>query len=121
MWLVLMGILILLGLGAIKFYLDSLTQSIDNAEISEDLVSRSFYIAKDELATGEINYNLISSSQQNTAIAQVVPDKEIKEGEKILSALKNNTNNQALTTGATSGSNTGLKTPETLLIAELYK
>lgn len=79
MWLTLLGILIIIGLGVIKIYLDTMSHKLDQDMVSEDLVSKSFYISKDLATGGQINYDLISTSQQDQEIAQVTSDQEIQE------------------------------------------
>lgn len=57
--------------GLLKFYLDSLTQTLSQEDISEDMLGKSLYIAKENSGT---NYNLVSTPDE--PVIQVEPDTE---------------------------------------------
>jgi hypothetical protein len=115
LWLVLIAMIIITLFGLLKFYLDSLTQTLSQEDISEDMLGKSLYIAKENSGT---NYNLVSTPDE--PVIQVEPDTEAQAWENILSQLKSNTGLDTTLTNQT-WTKTELKTPEIQLISNLYQ
>lgn len=112
--LIVTSIIIIASFWLLKTYLDSLTKTLTQEDISEDFIGESFYIAKDSWTN---NYNLISTQDQQ--ITQAGPDAETQAWEAILSQLTANTGVNIVLNQT--GTKTWLKSPETQLITDLYR